>query len=134
MEDVKKDYTVLVVEDERPLAEAISKKLQKSGFTALSSRTVEQALQYMDDPDVGRIDAIWLDHYLLGEKTGLDFLASCRESGGKCKETPIFVVTNTAGEEKTQTYLELGATKYYIKSNNRLEDIINDIRGILESK
>jgi DNA-binding response OmpR family regulator len=118
--------TILIVEDEKPLLDAISDKLVSSEFDILTARTVEQAKNHV--LDVEKIDAIWLDHYLLGKESGLDFVAWCREEDAKCKVIPIFVVTNTAGIDKKTTYLELGASEYFIKADHRLDDIITRIK------
>lgn len=124
-----KDKAVLVVEDERPLAEAIKIKLEKTGFTVVSARSVVQALDYLKDQV--HIDAIWLDHYLLGQENGLDLVTQVKEDDSKWKNIPIFVVSNTATAEKVQSYLRLGVNKYYTKSNFRLDDIIKDIEDFL---
>jgi DNA-binding response OmpR family regulator len=71
--------TILVIEDERPLVKAIEAKLEKSGFDVVTARTVKQGLAYIDEID--SIDAVWLDHYLLGEETGLDFVAEMKRRG-----------------------------------------------------
>jgi len=126
-----KDRVILVIEDERPLAEAIKAKLAISGCEAVTARTVEQALSYLNDQV--KIDAIWLDHYLLGKENGLDFVAKIKEEGSQWKEVPIFVVSNTVSPEKVQTYLRLGANKYYTKANYRLDQIIGDIKEFLDN-
>lgn len=117
---------ILVIEDEKPLLDAISDKLSSQHFDVVTARTVEQAKNHV--MDIGKIDAIWLDHYLLGEEDGLDFVAWCREENKSCQTTPIFVVTNTAGVEKKSTYLELGASEYFIKAEHRLDEIITRIK------
>jgi len=126
-----KDKVVLIVEDELPLAEAVKIKLEKTGFTAVTARSVSQALDYLKD-DV-HIDAIWLDHYLLGQENGLDLVAQIKEKDSKWNNIPIFVVSNTASVDKVQSYLRLGVNKYYIKSNFRLDSIIKDIDDFLNS-
>lgn len=119
---------ILVVEDERPLLEAIAIKLSKEGFRTTIARTCEDALVALSaHPD---IQAVWLDHYLLGQETGLDFISKAKTMATSA-HIPIFVVTNTGGSEKQQTYLRLGAAHYYIKSNHRLEEIILDIKKYL---
>lgn len=125
--------TVLVLEDEKPLLEAIKIKLEKNNFDVVTARSVEQAKQYTDE--LGHIDAIWLDHYLLGKEDGLDFIAWCKEdSNAKCKKIPIFVVSNTASSDKVATYLSLGAEKYFVKSNHKLDEIIKEISEVLLKK
>lgn len=121
-----KDKIILVVEDEKPLAEAVSAKFKIKGFQVVTARAVEQAKNYVTD--LKRIDAIWLDHYLLGKEDGLDFVAWCKgDDNKKFKTIPIFVVSNTASPDKVATYLSLGVKDYYIKANYKLEKIIDDI-------
>lgn len=126
---VKQNKIVLVVEDELPLQNAIKIKLEKNGFQVLTARSVEQAMNHV--LDVEKIDVIWLDHYLLGEKTGLDFVITLK-SDKKFVKIPIFVVSNTASSDKVKSYISLGATKYYTKANYRLEQIIEDMRKVID--
>lgn len=120
---------VLVVEDERPLIDAINAKMEKRNFSVVSARSVKQALMYLDEGI--KIDVIWLDHYLLGKEDGLELVAKIKEEGSKYKNIPVFVVSNTATPDKVQSYLRLGVSKYYTKADNRLEDIIKDIEDYL---
>lgn len=125
-------HTILVLEDEKPLLEAISQKLIKSGFEVLKSRSVEDALEYFNDDGIAKtVDAVWLDHYLLGERSGLDFVAFVKQDNSKWKNIPIFVVSNTASSDKVASYLEFGVTQYHTKSNVRLEEVIGEINNVL---
>lgn len=125
-EDVK---TILVVEDEKPLLEAVRIKLEKSGFAVVTARTAEQAYGLLED--IGKIDVIWLDHYLLGKENGLDLVIKLK-SHEQYKNIPIFIVSNTASADKVKSYINLGVNKYYIKANYRLDSIISDIRDSLK--
>ncbi|MCA9364007.1 response regulator [Candidatus Kaiserbacteria bacterium] len=122
-------YTILVVEDERPLLGAIQAKLEQESFEVVTARTVEQALDYIDEGVP--VDAIWLDHYLLGKETGLDFVATLKGEGGAHRHIPVFVVSNTATPDKKQTYLELGVSKFYVKANHPLTEIVDAIKNHL---
>ena len=125
---MNKDPVILVLEDEQPLLEVIKKKLELRGFSVVTARSVEQALEYLGTmPEVG---AIWLDHYLLGKEDGLDFISRLKNSK-QAKHIPIFVVSNTASPEKMQSYLHLGVAKYYTKADYRLDQIIADIKVAL---
>jgi DNA-binding response OmpR family regulator len=119
---------VLVVEDDKPLSTAIAKKLELSDFFVITATSVNQALEYIDGSD--RIDVVWLDHYLLGNEGGLDLVTKLK-SNKETKKIPIFVVSNTATVDKVKTYMRLGVDKYYIKSNSRLEDIVNEMKNFL---
>lgn len=122
---------ILVLEDERPLLQAIRIKLEKSGFEVVSSRNVDQAKIYINE--LPKVDVIWLDHYLIGKGDGLDFIAWCKEGvNNKCNQIPIFVVSNTVSSDKVASYIKLGATKYYVKSNHKLDEIVQEIHKSLE--
>lgn len=141
-----KKKRILVIEDERALLNVINTKLEKSGFDVLSARSVDQVfssgLEKKDFEDISirtitqaldylshlkTIDAIWLDHNLLGKENGLDLVVKLKANGGRWTKVPIFVVSNSENPETIQSYLELGKSKYYIKSNHRLDEIISDI-------
>lgn len=120
-----KEKVILVVEDELPLLEAIKLKLTKSGFSVVTARSVEQAVNHIKD--IEKVDAIWLDHYLLGKENGLDFVVKCKSENSWCRHIPIFVVSNTASADKVQAYLQLGVSKYYVKAEKRLDEIIKEM-------
>lgn len=124
------DKNILIVEDERPLAEAIKAQLEKLGFSVVTARTVDQALLHLEEV---RIDAVWLDHYLLGKENGLDFIAKIKTEGSKWNSVPVFVVSNTASDEHVQSYMRLGAKNYYVKAEHSLSDIIKEITSYLTS-
>jgi CheY-like chemotaxis protein len=124
------DKVVLVMEDEKPLSDAIKSKLERSGFMVTVARTVDQALGYLED--LKKVDVIWLDHYLLGKEDGLDFVTKIKSNGGKWSAIPIFVVSNTASPEKVQSYIRLGINKYYVKAEHRLDEIISEIQSYLK--
>ena len=124
---------ILVLEDERPLLHAIRIKLEKNNFEVVSSRDIEHAKTIINE--LPKVDIIWLDHYLIGKGDGLDFIAWCKsESNAKFNHIPIFVVSNTISPNKVASYISLGANKYFVKSNNKLEDIIYEINKSLEIK
>ena len=122
------ELTILILEDERSLQAAIKSKLETEGFSVVAARTVNQALDYLKEGV--KIDGVWLDHYLSGQESGLDFVAALKENQA-WKNLPIFVVSNTISQDKLQTYLSLGAQKCYIKVDYRLEAITADIKKFL---
>ena len=145
-----KKKTILIIEDERPLLEIINTKLEKNGFGVIAARSVDQvfnanlekkglgiisvasikeALDYLEDLE--QIDAIWLDHNLLGKENGLDFLKKFKSNTGRWDKIPIFVVSNTDRSETIQSYVNFGVSKYYVKSNFKLDEIVSDIKTSL---
>ena len=118
--------TILILEDEKALSEVIKAKLEAIGFATITARSVNQALGYQKTGV--RVDLIWLDHYLLGEGNGLDFVTKIKQKGSAWKNLPVFVVSNTVSPEKIEEYFNLGVEKCYVKVNIRLDQIIKDIK------
>ena len=123
--------TILILEDERPLLEAIKAKIKTEGFRAVTAKSVPQALDYLKKG--AKNDLIWLYHYLYGKEDGLDFMAKIKQDGSAWKNLPVFVVSNTVSPDKIQVYLKLGVKKCYTKVDFRLDQIIADIKQFLKS-
>jgi CheY-like chemotaxis protein len=121
--------TILVLEDEQSLRAAIKSKLDTEGFNVATAKTVKQALDYLKEGI--KIDGVWLDHYLFGRETGLDFVATLK-ANRLWKNLPVFVVSNTASSAKVQSYRKLGVQQCYTKVDHRLDTIIADIKKFLE--
>lgn len=124
---------VLVLEDEYPLLRAIKIELEKHNFFVEAARSVQEAERCVYDLD--HIDAIWLDHYLVGKENGIDFLKWFKqENNEKYKQIPIFVVSNLESDNEVAIYKKLGAENFFLKSNYKLEEIIKEINETLERK
>lgn len=124
MDENKK--VILVVEDEKPLLEAIRIKLLKNNFEPVTARTIDQAKEYITT--LPKVDVIWLDHYLLGKDNGLDLVTWCKDDNNpKYNNIPIFVVSNTTTHDKLVSYMALGVNGYFVKSNHSLEEIVGEI-------
>ncbi len=147
----KENKTVLVIEDERSLLLVVKAKLEKNSFHVITSRSVEsafdsgleenaaggitlssieQALKHLEDLE--QVDAIWLDHNLLGKENGLDFVKKFKANGGRWSKIPIFVVSNSADPDLVKKYAGLGVRNYYVKAEHKLESIIKEINLSLE--
>src|SRR5687768_18153132 len=120
----KMSPTIMVVEDEVLLLQAITKKLKLSNMDVLSCASGQQAIDYLTNLDE-LPDAIWLDYYLK-DMNGLAFMQSIRDNP-KWSHIPVIVVSNSASSEKVHTMLGLGARKYILKAEHRLDEIIQMI-------
>lgn len=124
------EFTILVIEDELPLQDAIRIKLENNGLRVVTARSVKQALSYIEE--LISIDIIWLDHYLLGQENGLSFVAQLKEDKSSYKDIPIFVVSNSVGQDKITSYIRLGVNKYYTKTEFTLAEIVSDIKSFVQ--
>ncbi len=127
--DARLKSTILIVEDEIPLQKVVGFKLKNAGFNVISARKAEEAINYIKTAE--SIDLVWLDHYLIGTKTGLDIVKIIKNSS-EFKHIPIFVVTNSADLNKKHAYIKFGIEKYFIKSDLRLDEVIDAIKASLK--
>lgn len=119
----------MVVEDEELLLQAITKKLELTGIEVLSCSGGQQALDYLTS--VNELpDAIWLDYYLK-DMNGLAFMEKLK-ANAKWVDIPVVVVSNSASPEKVHNMLGLGARKYVLKAEYRLDEIIKLIKSFID--
>jgi len=118
----------MVVEDETLLLQAITKKIKLSGMDVLSCASGQQAIDYLTSLDE-MPDAVWLDYYLK-DMNGLAFMQSLKQNP-KWADIPVLVVSNSASPDKVSNMLGLGAKKYILKAEYRLDEIIGMIRDFI---
>lgn len=124
----KLNPTIMVVEDETLLLQAITKKLKLSNLDVISCASGQQAVDYLTNLDE-MPDAVWLDYYLK-DMNGLAFMQTLKENP-KWTDIPVLVVSNSASPEKVHNMLGLGAKKYILKAEYRLDEIIEMIRQFI---
>ena len=125
----KENPTIMVVEDETLLLQAITKKLKISGMDVLSCASGQQAVDYLNNLDE-LPDAVWLDYYLK-DMNGLAFMQELKTNPA-WTNIPVIVVSNSASPEKVSNMLALGARKYILKAEYRLDEIIGMIRDFIK--
>lgn len=116
--------TVLVVEDEQSLNKAISMKLEKKGYKVFSVTTAEEAIPILEKEE---IDFIWLDILLPG-MNGLEFLGIIRKKP-LLKDKKVAVVSVSGSFGTKEEAKRLGAVDYIVKSEYKLDDIIERVAG-----
>lgn len=125
----KQNPTIMVVEDETLLLQAITKKLKLSNLDVVSCASGQQAVDYLNSLDE-LPDAVWMDYYLK-DMNGLALMQQLK-SNPKWEKIPVFVVSNSASPEKVHNMLGLGAKKYILKAEYRLDEIIEMMRQMIQ--
>jgi len=123
--------TIMVVEDETLLLQAITKKIKLSNMDVLSCSSGQQAIDYLNNLDE-LPDAVWLDYYLK-DMNGLAFMQKLK-ANPKWENIPVLVVSNSASPDKVNTMLGLGAKKYILKAEYRLDEIIKMIKDFISNE
>lgn len=121
--------TILVIEDDKSLNRIISLKLEDSGFNVLLAENAEKAFEFLKD---AKPDLIWLDIYLPG-MDGFDFLKALRENPDT-KEIKVVIVSVSGSNRKAEMAEKLGVKDYFVKSNYRIEELIEEVSKIIDRK
>lgn len=113
---------ILVVEDEREIADILEKFLRQRGFRTEWARDGEEALRLFRQV---RPDLVLLD-LLLPKLDGLEVMKAIRRGG----ETPVIMLTARSEEIDKVLGLELGADDYITKPFRPLE-VVARINAVL---
>lgn len=122
-----KPKTVLIAEDEKPMAKALQLKLSHSGFLATIASNGEEAMELILKE---KFDIILLD-IMMPKRDGFSIMT---EMKAKKIKTPVVVLSNLSQEDDAKKAKELGAIAFFIKSNTPLLGIIENIKKILKVK
>lgn len=116
-------YTILIVEDEKPIREFIAINLEREKFAVLEADSGEKALELLKNH---RVDLVVLDIML----PGIDGYEVCRSIRSDYPDTAVIMVTAKSTDIDKILGLELGADDYVSKPFNTYE-LIARIRSVL---
>ncbi len=114
--------TILVVDDQRDIREALCEQLERNGFTAMAADSAAVARECLESHP---IEIVVLDIMMPGE-TGLSLCKSISETS----KVPVILLTALADETDRIIGLEIGADDYVTKPFNPRE-LIARIRSVL---
>ncbi len=119
---------ILFIEDESALQKTIGEALHQEGFEVLSALDGEIGIRMAKE----KHPALIIVDLVLPKRDGFEVLEDLKEDEGT-KNIPVVVLTNLEDLKGIQRAIDLGATTYLVKSNYRLEEVVEKIKGVLES-
>ncbi|MFA5800031.1 MAG: response regulator [Candidatus Peribacteraceae bacterium] len=119
-----KNKSVLIVEDERPLAHALEMKLKSQGYQTHIAVNGEDALAELKK---GGYHLMLLDLIM----PVMDGFAVLEEMKGRKTRVPVIVLSNLGQDEDRTKAKELGAIDYFVKSNTPIAEIIARVQSVL---
>jgi DNA-binding response OmpR family regulator len=99
---------ILLVEDERKLADAVSEGLRDEGYSVVCSHTGEDALDLLREQP---FDLVLLD-IMLPRRSGMEVLRDIRRAG---THTQVLILTSRDAIEDRVAGLDAGADDYLVK-------------------
>lgn len=112
---------VLLIEDERAIAESLEFALKRDGFAVAQAGSLAAARRSARDCDLIVLDL------MLPDGSGFDFLHELRSAG---RRTPVIVLTSRDEEADRVAGLEGGADDYVVKPFSPRE-VVARIRAVL---
>lgn len=118
---------ILLIEDEKLLAEMYKDKFEEAGYKVDSVFSAEDALKYLKKK---KPDLILLD-ILLPRKNGIEFLEELKEIAGVSK-IPVVGLSNYDDPETKNKAFQLGIKGYLIKTQYTPQQLLARIKKYLE--
>jgi len=117
---------ILFIEDEAVLQKTFGDILSKEGYRVIGALDGEVGLRLAksEKPDLILLDLV------LPRIHGFKVLKKLKEDP-QTKEIPVIILTNLEKMEDVEEALGLGATTYLVKTQYKLEEVIEKVKKIL---
>lgn len=117
---------ILFIEDEPALQQTLGDFLRTGGFhvSSVTDGVSGLSLAKKEKPDLILLDLI------LPKKNGFDVLLELKQNP-KTAAIPVMVLTNLESAEDIDRALEAGAAAYLVKTNYRLEEVLEKVKSVL---
>ncbi len=123
----KKEFKVLLVEDDDVIRDVYQHYFEKQNFLVYTATTGPDAISYSENQT---FDIILLDIIIPGFD-GFTVLRKLKDNE-KTAKIPVMVLTNLDDDKYVQRALKLGANEYLIKSNTTPKSIVDHIKNLLK--
>lgn len=126
---MKNQPKILIIEDEKPLQDALTDKFTREGFSTYGAGDGEEGLQVAEHikPDLILLDIV------MPKMDGMSMLKVLRETEWG-KEIPVILLTNLSDFNNVATAMESQAFDFLVKSNWTVDSVVEKVRQRLEHK
>lgn len=123
----KKNYSVLLIEDDSFLANIYKTKFEMEGFKVTVAGNGELGLKEAKkkSPDVILLDI------LLPKMDGFTVLEQLKEDSD-LKSVPVILLTNLGQKDDVDKGLKLGAADYLIKAHFKPSETVEKVKKVIE--
>lgn len=119
---------ILIIEDEKDLADVLGEKLARHGYQVIYAREGEEGLAKIkkDKPDLVLLDI------LMPKKNGLEVLQTMNKEG--LMSVPVMVISNSGQPVEIEEVLKLGAKDYLVKTEFDPDEVIAKVAKLLNEE
>ncbi|PKL72754.1 hypothetical protein CVV26_00645 [Candidatus Kuenenbacteria bacterium HGW-Kuenenbacteria-1] len=116
---------ILIIEDEKSIANALKFKLKFEGFDVINAQNGKEAILFLEKETV---DFILLD-LIMPKMDGFQVLEKLKEIKIKI---PVAVLTNLGQLDDEKRAIELGAIAFFVKSDKPIAEIVEWVKEKLK--
>lgn len=121
------EKSILVVDDDETLLNALEKKFTDSGYTVTVATDGAQALQKMQQTKF----AVILTDLHMPNMDGFTMIEQAKQTQNA--DTPVYVITNLGSDTFCDRALQLGVKQCFVKSMVTLRDVVGIVDREIES-
>ncbi len=126
---VKKNYKVLIVEDDVPILDLYDKKFTASGYTVVRAQDGGEGIKLAVSE---RPDAVILD-LMLPVMNGFEVLKKLKKDKSS-KDIPVIILSNYGEMPNITEGLLSGAVEYLIKVEHSPEEVVEIVQDAINEK
>ena len=121
--------TILIIEDEKLLADALKRKLERSGFSVFIAIDGAEGLEFALDkhPDLILLDIV------MPIMDGITVLDRIREDEWGAK-VPVLILSNLSDAESIKESKASGINDYLIKTDWKISDVVKRVKETLKNR
>jgi len=122
------DYTILVVDDDQPVREAIVDNLQEEGYKVVSAMNGATALQLLDEIP---LPAVMVVDLMMPEMDGKEFVSRARVRFGHRVLPPVLLLTAARHGELAADLIQVDD---YMPKPFDVDDLLKHIWNLIEHR
>lgn len=122
-------HTVLIVEDEPSLSEALKDKFTREGFHVLVARNGEEGLKLAQE----KIPSVILLDIVMPKMDGVTMFKKLQENADTAN-IPVIFLTNLSNAEQVAEECGVGNYQYLVKSDWDMKDVVGKVRATMHEK
>lgn len=123
MSKPERNSTILIVEDEKPLRQALVDKFTREGFSILEAKDGEEGLRAAQD----KHPALILLDIIMPKMDGMTMLQELRRDDAAGK-IPVIILTNLTDAKAVEKAVGQGVYDFLVKSDWRLEEVVAKVK------
>ncbi len=122
-------FKIALVEDDKVLSNVLKEELEESGFGVIQAYDGVEGFNIVksEKPDLILLDII------MPKLDGISLLKRLKDDE-EVKNIPVVMLTVFGSYEKIASTIEIGAEAYFVKDQQKMSNVVDAVKSMLEGK